>query len=322
MDKFATKIRQIVRNWMLLLGMAAGTLLYFTYHWTPFLHPAGPFLLSFVQHLQPVLIFLMLFLTFCRIEPRELKPQKWQLWLLLIQSAAFAGLALLLLLNPEIPHRAAIESAMICLVCPTATACAVVTGKLGGDIAGILTYTIMINLTTAVLVPLFVPLLHPAAGVTFVNAFLKILGKVFPMLILPCLAAWFVRYLLPGLHRILMGNPDIPFYLFAVSLTLAITVAVRTIVSNENQGVELLLIAFATLLTCIFQFWAGKAIGSRHSRRITAGQALGQKNTVFAMWLGYTFMDPLSSVAGGIYSIWHNLFNTWQLERVAKKRSI
>ena len=45
------------------------------------------------------------------------------------------------------------------------------------------------------------------------------------------------------------------------------------------------------------------------------GQSLGQKNTVFAIWMGYTFMEPIVSVAGGFYSIWHNLYNSWQLHR-------
>ncbi|MCI6725792.1 MAG: transporter, partial [Bacteroidales bacterium] len=44
-------------------------------------------------------------------------------------------------------------------------------------------------------------------------------------------------------------------------------------------------------------------------------QALGQKNTVFAIWMGYTFLTPVSSLAGGFYSIWHNIFNAWQLDR-------
>lgn len=36
---------------------------------------------------------------------------------------------------------------------------------------------------------------------------------------------------------------------------------------------------------------------------ITAGQALGQKNSGFLIWLGYSYMTPVTSVAGGLYSI-------------------
>ena len=54
-------------------------------------------------------------------------------------------------------------------------------------------------------------------------------------------------------------------------------------------------------------------IGERYSDRVTAGQSFGQKNTMFLIWVAYTFMNPVTSLAGGLYSIWHNLYNSWQL---------
>ena len=56
-------------------------------------------------------------------------------------------------------------------------------------------------------------------------------------------------------------------------------------------------------------------------RKVTAGQSMGQKNTVFAIWLAYTFMTPETAIVGGLYSIWHNIYNSWQLRNVAKKKS-
>ena len=35
--------------------------------------------------------------------------------------------------------------------------------------------------------------------------------------------------------------------------------------------------------------------------------------------MGYTFMTPVISVAGGFYSIWHNVYNTWQMYRKRKR---
>ena len=52
---------------------------------------------------------------------------------------------------------------------------------------------------------------------------------------------------------------------------------------------------------------------------ITPGQALGQKNTGFLIWLGYNYMTPVTSVAGGLYAIWQNLFNSWELYRKEKR---
>ena len=103
----------------------------------------------------------MLFLSFCKIEPHQMRPHKWMLWLLLVQCGAFAGLALLLAFVPELPLRDAFEAAMLCMICPTATACAVVTGKLGGNMAGAVTYTVLINCAVALVVPVVVPMVHP-----------------------------------------------------------------------------------------------------------------------------------------------------------------
>ena len=306
---------KFLRDWMLILGMVAGAAAYLIYHSIPSLHPAGPVLLVLCKKIQPVLLFLMLFLSFCKIEPRQMRLHGWMGWLLLIQGGSFVALALLLAFCPSLPFRHGVEAAMLCLICPTATACAVVTGKLGGNMAGVVTYTVLINLLVSVLVPLFVPLIHPMEGLTFWAAFLKILGKVFPLLIMPCLLAWLIRWLLPRLHRWLLQYTGASFYIWAVSLTLAILMSTRAIVLNEGSPWVLAEIGVASLLACVLQFWAGRRIGSRWGCHISAGQALGQKNTVFGIWMGYTFMTPVISVAGGFYSIWHNVFNSWQLYR-------
>ena len=193
-------LKKFIKDWMLIICMVVGASVYLVYHNIPALHPAGPVLLEICKRVQPVLLFAMLFLSFCKIEPRQMRPQKWMLWLLLFQGLSFGAIILLLYLCPDISFRMGLEAAMLCLICPTATACAVVTGKLGGNMAGVVTYTVLINLLVAIIVPLGVPLIHPAEGLSFSSAFYKILGKVFPLLIMPCFLAWIVRYLLPGVH--------------------------------------------------------------------------------------------------------------------------
>ena len=312
------KLSKILKDWMLPIGMATGVALYLIYHNIPAIHPAGGFLLKAVQLIQPVLLFLMLYLTFCKIEPRELKPHRWQWWILLLQTATFCLAAVAALLMPHGDARIVMESLMICMICPTATAAAVVTDKLGGDIAGVITYTILINIATAVAVPVFVPLLHPDEAAGFTQAFTLILAKVFPLLICPCLLAWMTRYMAPRLHRRLVRHSELPFRIWAVSLTLALLMTTRSIVHSDSSIFLLLMIAGASLLCCAFQFWAGKAIGRVYGQEVSAGQSMGQKNTVFAIWMGYSFMSPVTAVAGGFYSIWHNCFNSWQLYRQRK----
>jgi len=310
---------KFLKDWALIIGMVVGASLYFIYHAIESIHSAGPVLEKIISCLQPVLIFLMLFLSFCKIEPHQMRPHKWMWWLLLVQCGIFIILALLLAFVPGLPFRYGVEAAMLCIICPTATACAVVTGKLGGNMAGVVTYTVLINLAVAVLVPLFVPLIHPAEGLAFYSSFVRILAKVFPLLILPCLLAWMVRYLLPSLHRRIVAYSGLSFYIWAVSLSLAILMSTRAIVRNDSGAGVLIEIAVASLLACAFQFALGRMIGGRYACKISAGQALGQKNTVFAIWMGYTFLTPVVSIAGGFYSIWHNCYNSYQMYRKRKQ---
>ena len=347
---------------MLPIAMTTGASIYLIYSAVPCLHRFGSFLSGLVSALQPLCIFTMLFLTFCRIEPKDLKPHRWHWWLLLIQGGLFTILGLLAYwLLAAFPVSSndwvvLMEGAMLCLICPTATAAAVVTRKLGGDVPGITTYIILINLLTAVLVPLIVPLVHPVADIDFWTAFSMIMAKVFPLLIMPCLAAWLVRYLFPKAHRWLLKYPDLAFYIWAFALTLAICLTTRFIVHSEMSIMMLMLMALISLLCCVFQFAMGRFVGrcyrsgdcrsepamtsdchtrpsgharpSGHTRpdrasipttrEITAGQSLGQKNTIFAIWMAYTFMTPETSIVGGLYSIWHNIYNSWQLYRASK----
>ena len=331
-------IVRVRKEWMLPIAMVTGASSYMIYHVMPEpVDHAGPFLSGLVEVMQPLLIFSMLFLTFCRIEPKDLRPHRWHWWLLLIQGGLFVILGAvawgLMRFLPDSSHNGVIllESAMLCLICPTATAAAVVTRKLGGDVPGLTTYIVLINLLTALLVPLVVPVIHPQSGTGFWEAFSMILAKVFPLLITPCLCAWLVRYLAPGFHRKLMQYPDLAFYIWAVALALAIAVTTKSIVHSTLSAGLLLLMSLVSLICCAFQFGMGRYVGSRYRphlrssaqaeeqgreiRKVTAGQSLGQKNTVFAIWMGYTFMTPETAIVGGLYSIWHNIYNSWQLYR-------
>ena len=143
---------------------------------------------------------------------------------------------------------------------------------------------------------------------------------MFPLLILPALTAWAVRFLLPRFHKWLLGFPNLAFYIWSVSLSLAILMSTRAIVHNNSGGSAVLQVFVASLIACVFQFWAGRKIGRRFACPVSAGQAFGQKNTVFGMWMGYTFFSPVTSVAEGFYSIWHNCYNTWQMYQKRKRK--
>ena len=311
-----------LKNWTLPIAMLAGALGYFLFANCSFLTPVKPGLNLFISFLVPALIFMQLLLTFCKIEPRELLPSPWHGWLLLFQVVAASGIAALLIgIHMDSLYKEVFEGAMVCLICPTATAAAVITGKLGGSASSLTTYTLLSNLLAAIAVPLLFPLVEPHADLTFLSAFFKILSKVFPLLLFPFFLAMLFRYYLPAVRRFLLGFHDLAFYLWGVSLAIVTGQTVRSlVVSDAPVGVEIL-IALAGSVACAVQFYLGKRIGTRYDDRISAGQALGQKNTVLAIWMANTYLDPVSSVGPGSYVLWQNAFNSWQLWKKRKREA-
>ena len=299
--------------------MISGALAYYICRQLPLSYEVKFDILTVIEVLQPVLLFLMLFVAFCKIKPTDLKPHRWHLWLLLTQCLLFAAACAALWLYPSTGLRVIIEGFMLAIICPTATACAVVTQKLGGDSAATTSYTIIINMVVALLCPLLLPVAHPQEGLTFFPAFMVIIHKVFPLLIVPLFLAWFVRYLMPSFHKRIVATKDLAFYMWAVSLAIAIAVTCKALAHSHESMWNVGGIAVVTLVACLFQFSFGKWIGSHYGKRMEAGQALGQKNTVFIIWLGYTFLSPITAAAGGFYSGWHKLVKSWQLYKKRKE---
>ena len=308
-------IIKFVKDWTLIIAIFAGIFGFLIYDSLPFLDSTHSIAMRSVEIVQPLLIFAMLFLTFSKVDIRDLRLCRWHLRLLLLQCGLFTLIGCVLIAIPHSNLRIVLEGTMICLICPTATAGAVITRKLGGSVNNITTYTILINLATALLIPALVPFVHPQPGVSVWSSALVILWKVFPLLLFPLVTAALIRLFLPKLNAIIARYQDLSFYLWAVGLALATAVTTRTIVNTHVDLATQLWLVAVSLICCILQFWLGRKIGNRYNDKITAGQSFGQKNTVLAIWMGYTFFTPITAIAGGFYSIWHNVINSYQLYR-------
>ena len=235
--------------------------------------------------------------------------------MLLIQiGGAFLAYLLLYRFNKIVA-----EGVMVCIICPTATAAAVITSKLGGSAASLTTYTLLGNIGAAIAVPILFPLIEVNPDVSFWGAFLVILSKVFPLLICPFLAAWLLSKFLPKVHQKLLGYHELAFYLWAVSLAIVTAQTLYSLLNDPADGFTEIMIAVGALIACCLQFFLGKTIGSVYNDRISGGQALGQKNTILAIWMAHTYLNPLSSVAPGSYVLWQNIINSWQLWKKRKK---
>ena len=181
---------RFLKDWILPIAMAAGAGGYFLFHYAGFLAPLKPAVWVAVDILTPSLIFIQLFLTFCKIDLKDMRLTGWHWTILAFQAFSALLMAAVLMFVPmnEV-YREIFEGAMVCLICPTATAAAVVTDKLGGSAARITLYNLMSNILAAVFVPVVFPLIELHSEMGFFPAFLKILSKVFPLLICPFLLA-------------------------------------------------------------------------------------------------------------------------------------
>lgn len=308
-------MKDFFRKWMLPLAITVGVLAYLLVHFL--WHAAeGPYMF-FCGNVQPVLIGVMLFLQLNLVAPTDLRFHRWHFQLLGVQALVFAGMAALAMVVPNFAVRTLLESVMLCFICPTAAAAGVITMKLGGNLAGIMTYTVMANLLAAVMIPSMVPLIHPAADAGFWVLFFAIIRRVFSILVLPLVAAWLIRFLLPRLQHWLERFAPWAFYIWGISLLLSISLATSALIGSGIGVLLAVAIGVLSLGCCILQFLIGRRGVRRygHSEAVTAGQALGQKNTGFIIWLGVNYMTPVTSIAGGLYAVWHNLVNSWQLMR-------
>lgn len=313
---------KFLKNWTLPVAMLMGTLVYFLFARVSLLSPLKPAVWGIVSFLTPFLIFSQLLLTFCKVEPSALKPTVWHWWLLLFQLISCLFTAGILVYVPMSDvYREVFEGAMVCLICPTATAAAVITGKLGGNAGSLTTYTLLSNILAAVIVPLVFPVVEVHAEVSFLTACSRILIKVFPLLLCPFIVACLLRTFLPAVRAYLANFSNLAFYLWGIALAIVSGQTVRSLVNSEATGYVKLLIALAGLVTCCVQFYFGKRIGGHYCERISGGQALGQKNTVLAIWMAYTYLNPLSSVGPGSYVLWQNTINSYQLWKKRKRDS-
>ncbi len=255
----------------------------------------------------PVLIFLMLFFTFCRVDMRQMRLQPIHLWLLGFQL--IVGPAVYLLVSRF--DAVVAQGAMICILAPIAMAAVVIGGMLGANIVTMTTYSLLCNFVVAFVLPVVLSVVGNGHC-----TLAEILGRVVPLLVLPFVTAQICRVLLPRVSGWVTSHSFLSFYMWLLSLAVIIgrTTAFILDLHGANFTVEILL-AVAALAICVIQFAVGRRIGRRYGDAAAGGQSLGQKNTVLAVWIAQSFMDPISSIAPTAYIVWQNIVNSYQIYR-------
>ncbi|MBO7408330.1 MAG: transporter [Paludibacteraceae bacterium] len=279
------------------------------------------------RHLMPLLpplIFLMLFFAFLRIKPRTLRFHRWHWAVLGTQIPLAIGSYYLIMALPPVVESQEIlaQGVMLCFLMPTATAAPIIANKLGGNLESLTSFTLLTNILTAIIVPLFFPVIHPMPGLTFWSASWTLLCRVGPLLLGPFICSWIVQLILKDerMERINSKCKDVPFFLWSGTIIILTGDVTHTLVHGTYPVSTLVIMAAAALVVCLIQFFFGKWLGYRlynkdHSMRIAAGQAFGQKNTSLGVWMAETYLLPYSCLGAAAYIVWQNIFNSEQLRR-------
>ncbi len=315
-------IVRFFKDWTLPIAIAVGSVLYLTFAYVPFLDGPATAMAPFFDAILPLFMFLILYVTFCKVDFHKMRPVQWHLWVAVFQMV-FVTILMAIILSYQLTGSELVlmEALLCCVVAPCAAAAPVVTQKLGGNLEQMTTYTFLSNFITALAIPLCFPLIEKDADMTFWSAFLLILNKVCMVLVLPMLLAYITKHYIRPLHRRVVSIKDLSYYLWAISLSIVTGATVKNICHAQASLALLLAIALLGLVFCIVQFAVGRWIGHYWDHTTEAGQGLGQKNTAFAIWIAYTYLTPLSSVGPGCYILWQNIVNSIEIWQHRKKEN-
>ena len=314
---------RVIKDWTLPVSMGTGALLYLIFAFTPQLDAAARFFDPIFDAILPMFMFFILFVTFCKVDFHKLRPVAWHFWVSVFQLI-FIGVLMGLILGFAMTGDSLIlmEAILMCVISPCAAAAAVVTQKLGGSLEQMTTYTFISNFITAMMVPICFPLIEKGADMTFWAAFSKILYEVAIVLLVPMLLAYIVKHHIQQLHKKIISVKDLSYYLWGCSLMIVTGTTVKNIVHANTTLTLLFAIAMLGMVMCVVQFAVGRFIGHYFNHTQESGQALGQKNTAFAIWMAYTYLNPLSSVGPGCYILWQNIVNSIEIWQKRKTNSL
>jgi len=303
-----------MRTWTLPVAIVTGTLVYLIFAYVPFLDPIAQVASPIFDTIFPMFMALILFVTFCRVDFHKMRPTRWHLWITVCQLLLVALIVgMIKYCNMQGNSLVMAEGILTCVIGPGAAAAAVVTARLDGNLEQMTTYTFVSNLVTAILVPTIFPLIDRDVNMEFITAFFNILWKVCMVLIVPMAAAYVVKHYMQRLHAWILRYPDLSFYLWGLSLSIVTGTTVKQIVHAGTSASFLILMAAIAAVLCFVQFALGRYVGRIEGAPIEGGQALGQKNTAFAVWIAYTYLDPLSVIGPGCYILWQNAVNSLEI---------
>lgn len=267
----------------------------------------------------PYIIFTILLLTFTAVDIKKLRFKPLFVWIILFQVGVSIGMYYLLkALNV---NEVIAEGILIGVLCPVAAAVAVVSTMLGADRNTVTSFSVIGNLAISIVAPAYFSFIGTNQAMPFWDSFLQILQRIGLVIGLPFFIALALQLFLPKANRFIGRFKGLAFYLWAAALFLTLGQTIDFIfINGKGNWNNILWLGVSALVFCAIQFGLGKWIGHKYGDTIAGGQLLGQKNSAMGIWMANHYLLPLASVYLAFYSVFQNLFNSWQIWYYQKRR--
>lgn len=259
------------------------------------------------------LLMTMLFFAFLDLPAKQLSIHPGVIKVLLANLLLGIGWYFLFSL---VDHELAM-TAFIIAMAPTAISSTVIVGFIRGKVDFMVAAVLFTNIFAALVIPFILPYVVGA------NVHISTWDVLLPVLItmfVPLILARLSTHLPEKAQSVLRAGKKLSFIVWLSNLFI-ISAKASYFLINERSGslVLFLQVAGVALLICIVNFVIGAILGGKDYWQ-ESSQALGQKNTTFAIWIALAFMSPLVAMGPTIYTFFHHLYNTWQIYRFEKRK--
>ncbi len=267
-----------------------------------------------LRALIPWVIGVMLFLTYLKVKPRDMKLLPQHFIFLAVQLALMC-LAYGLIYNLNYDYA---EAILLCFLMPSATAGPAIVRLLSGKSGFTASYVLLTHFALILLAPLLFPLVHQTAiEISFLSLASSIFMTIAPLIILPMLLAWGFLFIKPKLSEKIAQNKQMPYFLWLFSVWLLMGKTTVFLLDSPSLNTQtFLIVGVLSALACALQFVFGAKLSLRLGIETNAGRhAMGQKNTSLAIWLATLYLSPSSALAAAAYILWQNFVITYRLAK-------
>lgn len=149
---------------------------------------------------------------------------------------------------------------------------------------------------------------------------IDILMPIGIVIFVPLIISLLVRWSMPRQYPIILSYKRLSFYLFLLNLYVAASKASIFIRGNQDTNFETISLIFVSIIAlALLNFTVGQRIGKKEWG-LANSLSLGRKNTMFAIWVSLTFLNPAVALGPMFYILAQNGYNGWQLYLQNKDR--